>query len=489
MEFKSKTAFYLYPSVWNNLKINLRRYDNLIYKGELPDYVLNLCNKLSINLIPDEDLRNYDLDDQFIAAPPLKEVEENGENVKYVDEDKMWGENWGDITDEKIFYIECNDQNVCTTLFGMRKYKMSFIYKALKTCGYECYPIFWKEMINSLNEAQIKVIEKFDGIVLGSVFEMDKYQPRKMLYSSPDVKDSITEREYIHIITNGVTTLEPIYRRHHLNEKLKEKYGDALSTDTFLGLNKAKLTIVSHPTFYVPLSDKVFYDRTDNWTGNTDCDEEEILSEAGYVTCSSKWLYQNTIEWLKKNRPNDNVPVKYIPNGNVHYDYPKNIEKFERKTAIYVGNRLNKVDLQMIMLLCEINPDWDFRIYAEEASALRSLPDNLYVHDTIPLDELFPVICKCHLGLCLFKTQYWTLGMLPNKLFNYINARIPTIYSGIPDINMEDYKEVAFNISDIESLTAVAEKQIPTKIYDKLFRSFDDVTKEVIECIDEYEKM
>lgn len=481
--------YYIHPSIWNEMKFHLYRGMNLVYNGELPQYVIDFCNKTDVNLIPfsEKDIYNYEERFYKLKKEWLHDDVENNNYSFEVNLDDLWNESWDDIVDEKTLYIECNVDNICTTLYNMREYKFRSIQRGWLELGYKIIPLFWKEFIPSLNENQIHLIEKFDNIALASAFDVDKFVCRISLF--PNSVDEITERKYIHITSSDGGRPLPYYRRYFLNDKLNKKWGDDLATNAFLGVNTSKLCVVSHPSNYIPQSEKIFYDRSDNWKGSgMDKDSEDyILEKADYITCSSKWLYNDTLKYLKENRPNDDVKVKYIPNGNVMFDYPTNVEKFEKPTAIYVGARIKKTDLQLIYLLCEMNPNWNFMLYGEGASDLLSIPSNLFVHETVPIEELFPIICKCHVGLITLKENEWTVGMLPNKVFNYINARIPIIYSGIPDINMEDYKEFSYNISDISSLDEVLENKTTAEIFDSYKRDWSTVCNEIISCIDELE--
>lgn len=478
--------YHIYPKIWNKIKFKLYRDMNLCYKGELPDYVKAFCEKLNIILIPFDEIDDYNLEERFFTEPPTNgsEIIDDIEML-IVDYDAMYSESWDSIEDCKICYVECTPDNICTTLYGIRPFSAHSIQRGWKELGYSIVPLVWEESIVFLKEEQIKLIENMKGIHIAKMENLDKYETRISIF--PEVKDSIKESKVVHITSSDGGDVLPVYRRYFLNQALKEKYGDDLSTNSFMGLTDAELCIVSHPSYYVPNSKYVIYERTDNWQGslNDDEAEDEILHKANIITCSSKWLYNNTVTWLKENRPDDEVPVIYIPNGNQTFDYPTDVEKFEKKTAIYIGNKLSKVDLQLLFLLCETHSDWDFMLYATDSTDLLSIPENLTVHEMIDMKDLFPILCKCHIGLCLLKAGEWANGMLPNKTFSYFNAHIPIVYSGVPDMNLEDYKGCAFNISDISTLDDVLEKTDSSK-FDEYTRSWDDVIAELMSVIEQF---
>ena len=486
-----KRTFYhhLYPKIWNRVKFRLYRDMNLCYKGELPDYVKAFCEKLNIILIPFEEIDNYTLEERFFEEPPTKgsETVDDIEMLK-VDYDAMYSESWDSIEDCKICYVECTPDNICTTLYSIKTFAASSTRRGWKELGYSIVPLVWEETIPFMKEEQINIIENMKGIHIGKIENLDKYETRISIF--PEAKDSIKKSKVVHITSKGGGDILPVYRRYFLNQALKEKYGEDLATNAFSGLAVSELCIVSRPSYYVPNSKYIIYDRTDNWRASTADDandaENEVLHKANLITCSSKWLYNNTVTWLKENRPNDDVPVIYIPNGNRTFDYPANMEKFEKKTAVYIGNRLAKVDLQLLFLLCETHSDWNFMLYAAESTNLLSIPDNLTVHEMIDMKDLFPVLCKCHVGLCLLNPSDWTKGMLPNKTFSYFNAHLPVVYSGIPDMNLEDYKDCAFNIADISSLDEALTKADSSK-FDGYTRDWDKVVSELMSVIEQFE--
>lgn len=483
------TYSFIYPKIWNDVKFQLESKETLVYKDSVPDYVKTFCEKFEIELI---EFSNFDvqlhLDNLLQSSVIYKETgewitDEYGAEVPVteVDWDAMWT-SWDEIEDYKTLYIEANPMNLCTTINMFKKFIRKEKSEKWKELGYDIRLLIWDADIAYLREEQVSLIEK-DKEFEADVIPFTEDFPYPRISIAQGAIDVISNAKICHIVSNG-TEVMPIYRRMHLNKALIEKYGDDVVTNAFLG--SFEYCIISHPALILPTAEHYIYERTDNWSAMDGLQEtdELALSKAEIITCSSKWLYEDTLRWLSENRKDDEVKVYYIPNGNKLYDYPSNVEKFEKKSAIYVGNHLNKIDMTILTLLCDMNSDWDFYLYADKATELMSIPDNLIVHEMVDLDDLFPVICKCHVGLIPLVTSSWTQGMLSNKLFNYINARIPTVYIGGSTRNYEDYEgKVAFNLSNIESLDAVAEKDVPEEIYKSFERSWDDVTKEVLDAI------
>lgn len=295
----------------------------------------------------------------------------------------------------------------------------------------------------------------------------------------------------------------PAYRRSHLEYKLKKKYGQEVSGGVGQSV-KAEVCIFSFPVMpYSLTANHYFYDRTDNWGSGGNIGAHSVYKEADdymirrseKISCSSKWLYHDTLDKLKK-WGMSGKEVKYIPNGNVPHEFPVNIKKFEKPTAIYVGGFLTKVEERDIRALAEFNPDWDILVFGLSPGisvwSTTTMPTNVHFRSFLPESQLFEIIKRCHVGLMSFKNTAWAKGMLPNKLFNYINACIPVLYSGLAKENIEDFSEVAFPLEENLDLNVFLEKtkSITTDTYKKNFRSFDQVTDELVEFfeLDKYLK-
>lgn len=486
--------FLLHPSTWNDVKTKIEKGSKAICSDtvELPGYVNQLLEALEVEKIKySESLTMEKQDDNLVSVyyspkEPAKAVEaldEEGNTTEGTtfDYEAMFSESWDSVVDQKNIFIECTKDNVCSTINYFNRW-CNLKSNKIRGIYYNYKILIWKEIIPSFNPQQIEIISRSCLLIeLASIFNANKIESRISI--CPDEVDQIPETsEYVHIITDG-KDIKPIYRRVKLNEFLKDKFGDDLKTDVFLGASIAKTCIISYPTLNYPPAEKYFYDRTDNWSClslTRQEQEEEIIKIAEKITCSSKWLYNDTIKIFENIGRTDVENIKYVPNGNVMFDYPESVTKFEKKTAIYIGNYLYKVDKEKLYLLCELNPEWDFLLYSDDADKFTNTPSNLTSNPFTPIEELFPIICKCHAGLILLNDDVWSAGMLPNKTFNYINARIPILYSGIKDETMEDFKEVAFNANN-HTLEELANLDISPETFDNLKRDWSDVTKELEE--------
>lgn len=486
---------YVHPKIWNRLKFNLRKCDTLIYKGDIkdiPSYVTKFADALGISLIPFDDF-DYDakwdeLDmNSLIFSQPSKEVEEDEEKFKEFVADILWDEmfstSWEEIEDYPTFYVEANARNLCTTIGMFREFVKKDYPRIWQSLGYNIKMLLWEDMVAELSQIQINYISALKDFEIEiAKWDNENPFPYERVSLAENAIDSFDSKKICHVISSGYE-VNAVYRRVHLNKALKEKYDEEnVATNVFLG--SYEKVIVSHPTDIIPIGQEIIYDRSDNWLGasGSNHDETVVMKVANKITCSSQWLYRDTLNWLKENRPLDKVEVTYIPNGNEEFDFVET-EKFETPTAIYIGQNLEKVDMTILYLLCDMHPNWNFLIYANNATQLRSIPSNMTVHETIPMKDLFEVLCKCHLGLIPMISSAWTQGMLSNKLFAYINAHIPTVYCGVPSINYQDYSEVSFELQTLSSLDDVLDKNISADTFEKYKRSWNEVTSEIIGII------
>ena len=232
----------------------------------------------------------------------------------------------------------------------------------------------------------------------------------------------------------------------------------------------------------VKRSEKVIYDRSENWSAKNEKGKEAediIFKKADVIINSSKKLFDDSVK-----RSKIGASIYYVPNGSKFFVY-KETEKFEKKTAIYIGNS-KKCDYELISKMCIEYPDWNFLVYANyEEDEIRkySAIKNLKIEGFKPLNELFDILCKCHVGLMTLNIEYggkkYLDSQLPSKLFNYINARLPVVYNNIDENNIEEYKEVCFKYKE-GILNEVFD--IKDKTFEKLNRSWKRVFDE-ISCI------
>ena len=480
---------YVYPSNWNRLKFTLRPGDAMVHKGAVPEYVERLAAAVGVALVEAgsfplaDNIGDVDFSTVLMSEPVRKTDPDTGETVLEAEPlfDEMWSQSWDDVEDFKVLYVEGNDTNVVTTRAMMKQYVRRSLVRTWVSLGYEVRLLLWRHQFGRLSEWQAEMLSEGCGAEI-DIKDFDPGFPWYRVSIAGDATDGDTSARICHIVSkNPGKDIIPVYRRVFLNKYLTAKYGDDIVTNKYVG--KFDKMIISQPFDVFPVARQVIFDRSDNWSGvnenNREMDET-VMRAADKIICSSRWLYRDTEEWLRKNRPDDGVRLYYVPNGNVMFPYPERVEKFSRKTAIYIGQNIGKLDMTTLSLLCRTHPEWDFMLYGQGATELRSLPQNLFVHEPVTQEEIFPVLCRCHCGLILLNGTAWTVGMLSNKLFSYINARIPTVYSGVPAVNYADYEgKVAFELGKLQGLDGLPDVDGGT------FAAFERDWSQVVREIDE----
>lgn len=209
---------------------------------------------------------------------------------------------------------------------------------------------------------------------------------------------------------------------------------------------------------------KVMYDCTDYWTQIRSEDnisivknEREIIDSADIITCSSLPLQK-----ILKNRYS--VEAEYIPNGCTVTEYKP---QMKRNSVIILGTSLRKWDTTLLYKLCKENPDVNFDVYGINAN---SSIYNLYYYPEITETQIQEVVPYYKAGLILLNNDIFNRGMLPLKLFNYINGRIPTAYHNCSAC--KDFSDVAFDL-DAYSLTEIMNKEISLEKYNAILNKHD----------------
>jgi hypothetical protein len=291
----------------------------------------------------------------------------------------------------------------------------------------------------------------------------------------------------------------PVYRRGKVINELNKKFSVLTVNDNnfiehyFQGDRTLKevliedkpLVIIDSPnlegkrkaySYFKQFTDRIVYDKYDEG-------EEKITAEqVGKlpVICSSKNIYNNLPEDINK---------YYIPNGcTVKEVYT---DKYETKTAIYVGHNMAKVDFNSIALLKAINPEWNIEVVGFENEEMKKNTAEMYpeliLKDWMSEEELHKEICKCHIGLCLLEIDDITLGQLSDKFFNYVNAHIPTLIHEEQLPNYEDYKDfvIPLDYGELSLDTMLENHKTLSEKYDELLAKCDwsKRTEQIIDVI------
>lgn len=403
--------------------------DSLFYKQIPPDYIVSACyqkqfsiqpfdDSLSVIFEPTDDTKTWpdrDTVNQWLTPPKRYAItNENWDSVMRV------------LENTDIVYY-------CTNLLSS-----------------------YKDYLKTLSNTQYEV----------SYFEKDIYKPD----DSVPIKSTVNnEATFLHYL-GSFHSKESNYRRFKLNSFLsKNKVIDTvqrrLTSDTTDIVNKPyKVILASDSRWSKWLIQKakkegstLYYDRTDNWSALGPIEKKEelaLIKASKKIFCSSNFLFNSLPEEAKSK-------ATVIPNGCDVKPYNP-MKKFDKKTAVYIGKNTNKIDFQTLNKLAQENPSWEFRIYGTQFIST-ALEKNIVVYPFIDERQLHLILSQCHVGLIPFLQSNWTAGMLPLKLFHYINAHLPVGFLGCAECNY--YPDVAFNLENV-SLEEIASKNINAIVYD-----------------------
>ena len=131
-----------------------------------------------------------------------------------------------------------------------------------------------------------------------------------------------------------------------------------------------------------------------------------------------------------------NVPIAFTPENQHPKQTTKNIILYQG--AVNVGRGLEKAILSMEYIENAellIVGEGDIKAHLEKLAEGRNLHDKVKFTGKLPLEELSKLTPKADLGLSIEED----LGLnyryaLPNKLFDYIQARVPVLVSNLPEM-------------------------------------------------------
>lgn len=410
----------------------LKKDDTLVYKEEVPSYIKEFFEKEGIKV---EECNTNNFTTLFpFYEPENWFTEEEFKNMNFwVKKYIITSQNFEDViskikSKDEIYYSEAFDENT----------------------------------VNYLNSLQNKVVHT--PITERFPYDVIFYHTNRVSSNKNEITDNSTVLHYLGANQDGTK----IYRRFKLNDYLKQKYEIDTIYRTLSVLTKTyKTYIISDgrcPPYLlqkaVKDNAKIFYDRTDNWGALSDEikeQENELIKKATHIFCSSQYLYDTLPEEYKEK-------AEIVLNGcDVKEEFT--IEKFSKKTAVYIGKGTQKIDFDLIEKLLKENPDWEIRFYGIFSAFIPEKIkkySNFNYFGTIDEDSLHIILNKCHIGLIPFVDTDWTKGMLPLKAFHYMNANLPIAYTNCDELTK--YPKVIFNLNDF-SLDKILEKMIDKSIF------------------------
>lgn len=271
---------------------------------------------------------------------------------------------------------------------------------------------------------------------------------KEMNYILPDC-------DIVHYIGN---TKKSIYRRHKLNEYLKQKYTVSTIRLGVAPMSEGQVLVISDPRGSDALvaeaikhSCKIVYDRTDNWRGLPESPfcEDEILEKASVVICSSKWLYDD-LDGEHSNK------VVLIESGADEFEW-KETEK--RDIAVYVGSAEGKVDEEYCSMLKEEHPDFQFVSIGYDIPGFMN-------YKFMDKDLMMKYLSKCKVGLIPLKDDAYRAGQFNLKIWDYIQAHLAVVTTN--DYNYKWSKNVS-----TEWHTDFTEE--PIVYWDEVFKKMENI--------------
>lgn len=299
----------------------------------------------------------------------------------------------------------------------------------------------------------------------------------------PENNNGARQKKYLQVMRlkskSAQDTKTMNYRRFNLNKYLKRKFPDEVDTlDNLAELWRFTNTIydtvvVSCPLYATEWLPHIQYkhlvfDRSDDWTAmhpERPDDEKLVISRAEKVTYTA----------LSMKDQYDYKESKYLPNGLNTIPYTE-VEKYPRKTAVYIGRNNNKVDWTKIENIAKNNLDWDILIYSgimDDFVEFKS--PNIHFKGYLPEDELQMVLRRCHVGLIPFLKSDVTEAMCPLKVYHYANAHIPVLYCHNPHCEQFPFCIEWHTIkNDLNFVSYDGE-------YEPYYRDWKDIFRELLE--------
>lgn len=256
------------------------------------------------------------------------------------------------------------------------------------------------------------------------------------------------EYDIVHYLGNVVSSVK--YRRHKLNEFLKEHYKVATIYKGYCDISKASTLIISDPRGSLDLVNdaikynvKIIYDRTDNWNALYPEIENCLFENADIIFCSSQYLF-------------DEIQVEnkiLLRNAGDEWTYTNPIKE---KICVYVGKSTNKTNDELCVKLKEKHPEYKYVSIGAKIGGWENLP-------LLPKDVMMHYLDHCEIGVIPLKEEDYYKGQLNLKVWDYLNAHLKVYTNNIFNFqgikNVYDDFETAVN-SDFEDVSVPKWKDV-----------------------------
>lgn len=231
----------------------------------------------------------------------------------------------------------------------------------------------------------------------------------------PDDVDNVGFHSVIQFYTGDAGN----YRRHKLRKYLNANFDYVYVNESEIG--ECDTLIISKPfKWKIALKNikykRLIYDRSDYWYAHGVEDEYDLIKKADVVINSTDFLYNDSLKY------NDNCQLVY--NGSTVRIYKKlpKIDKY-----VYIGRSEKKIDWEWMNSL-----GLPVDVYGE-ISGYDKKYDNITMMGYKTEKELAEILSQYRAGLVAFNDDEFNKGMLPIKIFNYLDAGLEIITHNCPE--------------------------------------------------------
>ena len=269
-------------------------------------------------------------------------------------------------------------------------------------------------------------------------------------------------------IHDNITVFTPVMLFHYL---LWNKFKITFQIDKFFYLKQLNKFInqcypgkkiiqwVYHPDLNILVGelkyDFLVYDYQDNFNYNFEGKylpeiakiNHDLISKSNLVLCTAKIMYEDSKIF--------NNNSYYLPNGNNYQlissfkeneSNPRRNLNFDKPIIGYVGGLRNWLNFELIEYLLKNMDYCNFvfigLIYKNFRNQVKYLEKyrNFFHLDYVPLCDLSGYLKSFKMGIIPFRINNFSVGIFPNKFFEYMAAGIPIVTT--PLVELEKFKDI-----------------------------------------------
>ena len=111
----------------------------------------------------------------------------------------------------------------------------------------------------------------------------------------------------------------------------------------------------------------------------------------------------------------------------------------------FVGAVAEWFDIQLVVELALLRPDWDFDVYGSFAEQRGNVPrnvPNLCFHGEVPYESVAGILATFDVGIIPFKITEMTKFVNPVKVYEYLAAGKPVVSSPLPELEGLEHLDV-----------------------------------------------